>query len=81
MKAISKTANLVAVAAVVLVTGCSGMSTTQQRTLSGAAIGTGVGVAGTAMTGGCVSCGAAVGAAAGAAGGYIYDQHEKNKGN
>ncbi|MEZ0262210.1 MAG: YMGG-like glycine zipper-containing protein [Alphaproteobacteria bacterium] len=81
MKTISKTANLIAVAAVVLVTGCSGMSTTQQRTLSGAAIGTGVGAAGTAMTGGCVTCGAAIGAAAGAAGGYVYDQHQKNKGN
>ena len=52
---------------------CSNMNTTQQRTLSGAAIGTGVGVATTAVTGGCISCGAAVGAAAGAAGGYIYD--------
>ena len=52
---------------------CSNMNTTQQRTLSGAAIGTGVGAATTAVTGGCISCGAAVGAAAGAAGGYIYD--------
>ena len=80
MKALSKPVNLIAVAAVVLVAGCSNMSNTQQRTLSGAAIGTGVGAAGTAMTGGCVTCGAAVGAAAGAAGGYIYDQHEKSKG-
>jgi len=53
---------------------CSNMNTTQQRTLSGAAIGTGVGAATTAVTGGCISCGAAVGAAAGAAGGYIYDR-------
>lgn len=57
--------------------GCSNMSTTQQRTLSGAAIGTGVGAAAGAATGGCVSCGAAIGAAAGAAGGYIYDQSKK----
>jgi hypothetical protein len=56
---------------------CSNMNTTQQRTLSGAAIGTGAGMATAAVTGGCVSCGAAVGAAAGAAGGYIYDQMNK----
>ncbi len=56
---------------------CSNMSHTQQRTLSGAAIGTGAGVVGAAATGGCVSCGAAIGAAAGAAGGYIYDQSKK----
>lgn len=75
MKALSST---LAVCAMVLsLSACSGMSTTQQRTLSGAAIGTGVGVAGTAMTGGCISCGAAVGAAAGAAGGYIYDKSKK----
>ena len=60
-----------------LLAGCSDMSRTQQRVLSGAAIGTGVGAVGTVMTGGCVSCGAAVGAAAGAAGGYVYDQTHK----
>jgi hypothetical protein len=61
--------------------GCSNMNATEQRTLSGAAIGTGVGVVGTAATGGCVSCGAAIGAAGGAAAGLIYDQVEKNHGN
>lgn len=65
----------------ILIAGCTNMNDTQQRTLSGAGIGAGVGAAGTALTGGCVSCGAAVGAAAGAAGGYIYDRTEKNKGN
>jgi hypothetical protein len=55
------------------------MSTTQQRTLSGAGLGAGVGAVGTVMTGGCVTCGAAVGAAAGAAGGYIYDKSRKNQ--
>lgn len=69
-----KKALLTAVCLVALpLAACSGMNTTQQRTLSGAAIGTGVGAATTAVTGGCISCGAAVGAAAGAAGGYIYD--------
>lgn len=67
------------VCSVIALGACSNMSKTQQRTLSGAAIGSGVGAAGTMMTGGCVSCGAAVGAAAGAAGGYIYDQAEKDK--
>lgn len=56
---------------------CSGMSTTQQRTVSGGAIGAGVGAAGTLATGGCVACGAAIGAGVGAAGGYIYDRLEK----
>ena len=56
---------------------CSNMNNTQQRVLSGAAIGTGAGMAGAAMTGGCVSCGAAVGAGAGAVGGYLYDQSKR----
>ncbi|MEZ0259934.1 MAG: hypothetical protein ACAH80_02935 [Alphaproteobacteria bacterium] len=76
MKTLSST---MAICAMILaLSACSDMTRTQQRTLSGAAIGTGVGVAGTAMTGGCITCGAAVGAAAGAAGGYIYDQSHKN---
>lgn len=70
---------LVMCTCILLLSACSGMTNTQQRTLSGAAIGAGVGTAGTAMTGGCVSCGAAIGAAAGAGAGYIYDQSEKRK--
>jgi osmotically inducible lipoprotein OsmB len=66
--------SLAVCACVLSLSACSDMNTTQQRTLSGAAIGTGVGVAGTMMTGGCVSCGAAVGAVAGAGAGYVYDQ-------
>lgn len=58
---------------------CTGMSDTQQRTLSGAAIGTAAGVGIGALTGGGLLWGAAGGAAVGAAGGYIYDQHEKEK--
>jgi osmotically inducible lipoprotein OsmB len=53
---------------------CSGMSSTQQRTLSGGAIGAGVGAAAGAVTGGCVSCGAVVGGAVGAGAGYVYDK-------
>jgi hypothetical protein len=65
-------------ACIVSLSACSDMSTSQQRTLSGAAIGTGVGAGAAALTGGCVGCGAAIGAAGGAAGGYIYDQNQKN---
>jgi osmotically inducible lipoprotein OsmB len=64
---------------IMTVAGCSNMTTTQQRALSGAGIGAGVGAVGTAMTGGCVSCGAAIGAGAGAVGGYIYDQSEQHR--
>ncbi len=65
--------------ALLSLTACSGMNSTQQRTLSGAGIGAGVGAVGTAMTGGCVGCGAAIGAGVGAVGGYIYDQNRKNR--
>ncbi len=68
---------IAAVACVLMLGACSDMSRTQQRTLSGAAIGAGVGTVGTVMTGGCVSCGAAIGAGAGAGAGYIYDKANK----
>lgn len=58
--------------------GCAGMSDTQQRTLSGAAIGTGAGAVVGAIAGS-AGWGAAIGAAAGAAGGYIYDKNQKSK--
>ena len=58
--------------------GCSGMSSTQQRTLSGGAIGAGAGAIAGAISGN-TGMGLAIGAAAGAAGGYLYDQHEKSK--
>lgn len=59
--------------------GCSGMNSTEQKTLSGGAIGAGVGAVGTVLTGGCVSCGAAIGGAIGAGAGYLLDQNEKSK--
>lgn len=70
----------VSIAAVLAVSlgACSNMNQTQQRTVSGGAIGAGVGAVGTVATGGCVACGAAIGAGVGAAGGYIYDQLEKS---
>lgn len=67
----------VALAGVLTLGACSGMNDTQQRTLSGGAIGAGVGGVAGALTGGCVSCGAVIGGAVGAAGGYIYDQTKK----
>lgn len=74
MKKISMTVALVALLAT---TACSNMSTTQQRTVSGGAMGAGVGVVGTALTGGCIYCGALIGGAVGAGGGYLYDQVKK----
>ena len=59
------------------VAGCSGLNTTEQRVLSGGAIGAGTGAVGTFVTGGCVACGAAIGGAVGAAAGYVYDQVER----
>ncbi len=63
-----------ALAAALTLGGCAGMSDTQKRTTTGAAIGgTAVGI----VTG---EWGwAAAGAVAGAAGGYLYDQSKKNE--
>lgn len=58
---------------------CSNLSETQQRVVTGGAIGTAVGAAGTVMTGGCVACGAAIGGAVGAGTGYVIDQVQKKK--
>jgi uncharacterized protein YcfJ len=58
--------------------GCAGMSDTEQRTLSGAAIGAGAGTVVGAMAGN-AGWGAAIGAAAGAGGGYLYDRNQKSK--
>jgi hypothetical protein len=58
--------------------GCSGMTTTQQRTLSGGAIGAAGGAVIGAMAGN-AGLGAAAGAGAGLLGGYAYDRYEKTK--
>lgn len=58
---------------------CSGMSYTQQRVVSGTAIGAGGGAL-IGWAAGCPACGAAIGAGAGALGGYIYDSYEKSHG-
>jgi uncharacterized protein YcfJ len=58
--------------------GCSGMSTRQQRVLSGGAIGAGAGAVVGAVAGESVLGGAVIGAAAGALGGLIYDESRRH---
>lgn len=67
-----------AVIAGLAVASCTGMSDTQQRTMTGA-LG---GAAGGAVIGaiaGDAALGAGIGAAAGLAGGYLWDQHKKSQ--
>ncbi|MCX5889459.1 MAG: glycine zipper domain-containing protein [Deltaproteobacteria bacterium] len=64
----------------VLLGGCSGMSNTQQRMLSGGAMG----ASGGALIGwaaGSPAAGAAIGGGAGVLGGFLYDQYQKSRGN
>ena len=69
---------LAAITAIVLLAGgCSGMSTTEQRVLSGGAIGAGTGAAVGAVTGGSVVGGALLGGAVGAGAGYLYDRERR----
>ena len=59
--------------------GCANMNNTEQRVLSGGAIGAGAGAALGAVTGGLsIGAGALIGAGAGAATGYIIDQTQKD---
>jgi len=60
--------------------GCSGMSSTQQRVLSGGAIGAGSGAL-IGWAAGSPAAGAAIGGGAGLLGGLIYDQYEKSRGH
>ncbi len=55
---------------------CAGMNATQQRTLSGGAMGAGAGAIFGAMAGN-AGLGAAIGGLVGAGGGYLYDQHKQ----
>ena len=54
------------------------MDDTQQKMLSGGAIGAVVGTVGTVITGGCIPCGTAIGGAVGVGAGYLIDQLDKN---
>lgn len=60
-------------------TGCSNMTTAQQRELSGGAIGAVAGAGITALAGGSAIWGAVGGAAVGTLGGYLYNKHEQNQ--
>ena len=64
----------VALVGALALAGCSGLNSTEERVLSGGAIGAAAGAAGTAITGGCIACGAALGGVVGAGAGYIIDQ-------
>ena len=77
MKSIAK---LVAASILMIsVAGCAGMSPTEQRMLSGGAIGAGAAVG--AMSGGSAATGAVIGGAAGVVGGIIVDEAEKRHGH
>ena len=66
--------------AAVLLSACSGMTETEQRMVSGGAIGAAGGAGVSAATGGSLSTGALLGGAAGTAGGYLYDRHQRQQG-
>ena len=71
---------IIAITATTLaIAGCSNMSNTEQRTLSGGAIGATAGAIGTAIFHGNPIWGAVGGAAVGAASGYIYDAYKKEE--
>ena len=65
--------------AALVFSGCAGMSTTQQRVLSGGAIGASGGTL-IGWAAGSPAIGAAVGGGAGMLGGYLYDQYQKSQG-
>ena len=66
-------------AAALAFAGCSNMSNTEQRTLSGASIGAVAGGVGAAIFHGNPIWGAVGGAEIGAASGYAYDAYKKNQ--
>ena len=74
-----KQAAIVIIIAAFLVGGCAGMSNTQQRTLSGGAIGASSGAL-IGWAAGSPAAGAAIGGGAGMLGGFLYDQYEKYRG-
>ena len=69
---------ILVVVATLMISSCSGMSTTEQRVVSGTAMGAGGGAL-IGWAAGNPAVGAAVGAGAGALGGYIYDRMDQNR--
>jgi osmotically inducible lipoprotein OsmB len=67
------------VVAALFLGGCSGMSSTQQRVLSGGAIGASSGAL-IGWAAGSPAAGAAIGGGAGMLGGFLYDQVQKYRG-
>jgi hypothetical protein len=65
--------------ALLLGAACSGMNPTEQRVLSGGAIGAAGGAALGALTGGSPAVGAVIGGAAGAAAGYLLGEQKSEK--
>ena len=61
---------------ILLLAGCADMTQTQQRTLSGGAMGAAGGAVVGALAGN-AGLGAAIGGAAGAGGGYLYGRHKE----
>ena len=68
---------LVILALVFMLSGCAGMSRSEQNILGGGAIGAGLGAGIGAATGGSPAAGAAIGGALGIVGGAIKDSWEK----
>lgn len=58
---------------------CAGMSSSEQRMLSGGAGGAAAGAGIGAVTGGDPVTGAVIGGAAGTAGGYLWDRHQRSR--
>lgn len=71
-----KKAVVLTLTAIIALSGCANMSSTQQRTVSGAAIGALGGAAIGAITGN-AGRGALIGTGVGAVGGYLYDQGQR----
>jgi osmotically inducible lipoprotein OsmB len=70
---------IVVIVAILVSAGCSGMSNTEQRVLSGGAIGATSGAL-IGAAAGSAAVGAAAGGGAGLLGGYVYDQYQKSQG-
>lgn len=76
---VPKTSRVAALAlAGLLIAGCSGMNTQQQRALSGGAIGAAGGAAIGALAGGGALTGALVGGALGTGSGLLYHEMQRN---
>jgi len=68
----------IALGALLLATGCSGLSKTQEHALVGAGVGAAIGGGFGLLPGGVsVGTGALIGAGVGAVGGVVYDQLKK----